>query len=184
MSYKVTLVAQDGTSTEVMVNPADVSVHYKENRLHVCVAWCKYDLVDDPEGHIAVFGAWPERDRLLLANRDGDEVFQGLVSGVGYKCDKVFVEAIGDSAPGPDDMVVTIAEDESDPMAVVVTVDNKGHGPVSVNFGDGTASIDNDGAGTPLPYTYGTPGTWTVTATDKNEPSRFRSKMVTVPAGS
>lgn len=184
MPYKVAIVAEDGSSTEVMVHPAEIEIHSEGNSLHVCVAWCKRTLVDDPAGLLAVTTAWPDRERLALLDRNGNEVFQGPVRKFSYDCDKFYLESHSHEVPNPDEMVLAVERDAADPMGIVATVDNMGRGEVSIDFGDGSAPVDDDGVGGPVPHTYQIEGEYTVTAADKDEPGRYRSQTVSVPYGS
>lgn len=186
MPYTVTIVTQEGEETEVATNLASSSVKQKDDgALYVCVSWHLVDLYrDEPETVEVLKGLWPGEDRLILS-LDESDVFWGNVSKVAYKDYCFYVEATSDAAPGPDDLVLQVDNDEQEPMAVRVIVDNKGHGPVSVDFGDGSDPVDTVADGNEeLLHTYNTEGRWVITATDKNEPSRYRVAVVTVPAGS
>lgn len=80
--------------------------------------------------------------------------------------------------------ILTITEDTSDPnrLSINVTVDNHGEGPVSIGWGDSTAAVENPGDGTTVsPHTYAGAGTYTVRATDVDNPALTASQQVTVP---
>lgn len=85
----------------------------------------------------------------------------------------------------PFGLLLTVAEDVTDSVdhrAVLLTVDNTGRGSVKVNWGDGTALSLNPGDNaTVSKHKYATAGTFTITATDVDEPSRTGSASVTVP---
>lgn len=184
MSYQVTITTQDGQETEVETRLDSVSVGEKDGAVLVCASWCRLDLAQDPAGSEVLGRVWPGQDRLTLST-DAEDVFWGSVVKVEHGRAYVTVEAKGDHDPAPDALSVRTDADEQDPMTVRVTVDNKGHGPVSVHFGDGTPAVDDNGDGVGhTVHTYALEGTYTLTVTDKNEPSRNRSTGVTVPFGS
>lgn len=86
------------------------------------------------------------------------------------------------TAPAPAALTLTV-----DPVTVAeggevtALVDNDGQGPVDLDFGDGTAAVTNPGDGaTESAHTYTTAGTYTVTATDADNPARTDSVEVTV----
>jgi hypothetical protein len=184
MSYQVTITTQDGQETEIVTKADYVFVEDKDGMLHATIKWCRVDLFEEDGATDLLKGLWPGQDRLTLSS-DGASVFTGAVSGVGYCKEYVKVEAHGDGSPDPDALSVRVEEDDTDPMSARIVIDNKGHGPVTVHFGDGTPAVDDDGDGQGfLSHTYATEGQWTLTVTDKNEPSRNRSVFVTVPFSS
>lgn len=181
MSYQVTITTRDGQQTEVTTKAEAVSVEDKDGSLHTCVEWCRLDLFEEEGATDLLKSLWPGQDRLALSY-EGSEVFLGTVSKVGYDKGHIKVAARGDQGQDPDALSVRVEEDDTDPMTARIFIDNKGHGPVSVHFGDGTPAMDDDGDGSGfLAHTYALEGQWTLTVTDKNEPSRNRSVFVTVP---
>jgi len=186
MSYTVTIVDQDGEETEVGVALASSSVKQKEDgSLSVCVSWPLLALYEDePETIEVLKGLWPGEDRLILSSDESD-VFWGNVSKVAYGEGYFTVEASSDTPPGQDDLTLHVVQDQQDPMSVVVTVDNKGHGPATVDFGDDSEPVDTVADGEEeLTHGYQMEGRFIITATDKNEPGRSRIAVVTVPVGS
>jgi hypothetical protein len=92
--------------------------------------------------------------------------------------------AVPEEDPQPEPLVLTVVEDTSDAnrQTVSVTVDNKGEGPVTVDFGDGNPGVANPGDGaTASLNTYAAAGDYTVVATDDDNATRGASQLVTVP---
>lgn len=86
--------------------------------------------------------------------------------------------------PPTTELKLTTVGDPADKQGytITATVDNGGK-PAAVDFGDKTPPVDNPGDGkTPTPHAYTTTGTYTVTATDKADPSRKAESKVTIPA--
>lgn len=186
MSYTVTIVAQDGEETEVATSLASSSVKQKEDgSLQVCVSWHLLDLYqDEPETVEVLKALWPGEDRLILASEQSD-VFWGNVSKVAYGEGYFTVEAVSDAPPGQGDLTLEVVQDNQDPMSVVVVVDNKGHGPASIDFGDDSDPVDTVADGEEeITHGYEMEGRFIITATDKNEPGRTRTVVVSVPVGS
>lgn len=80
--------------------------------------------------------------------------------------------------------VPTVVEDTgvASRMAVTVTVDNKGNGQVSLNFGDGTAAVNNAGDGTAeTDHTFANDGDYTLTVTDVSDPTSVVTRQISVP---
>src|SRR5688572_13609986 len=107
MSYKVTIVAQDGQETEIGVDTASTSVKEKEDgSLHVCVSWHLLALYEnEPETVEVLKGLWPGEDRLILSSDESD-VFWGNVTKVAYDEGDFIVEASSDMPPGEDDLTI------------------------------------------------------------------------------
>jgi hypothetical protein len=79
---------------------------------------------------------------------------------------------------------IVAIEDTADAtgMTTKVTVDNHGNGTVNISWGDASSPSSNTGDGIATSsHLYATGGTYTVTATDANEPSRTSTTDVTVP---
>ncbi|ONK13141.1 hypothetical protein [Streptomyces sp. MP131-18] len=86
----------------------------------------------------------------------------------------------------PEEMEVTAGEDTTDAsrMTASITVDNRGQGPVTLDFGDGTPAGSNSGDGQEAtPHPYAAPGDYTVTARDADDTTRTGTAQVTVPFG-
>lgn len=81
--------------------------------------------------------------------------------------------------------VLTLTEDvaDVDSRTVIATVNNSGKGSVTINWGEtGAATPVNAGNGTAQStYKYTAAGTYTVTATDVDDPTRVTTKQITVP---
>lgn len=87
------------------------------------------------------------------------------------------------TAPG---MVLTATANAGDAtnMTADLLVDNFGQGAVTVDWGDGSATEANPGDGTTVSthdYTTAGAGTYTITATDDDDPTRVGTIEVTVP---
>lgn len=83
-------------------------------------------------------------------------------------------------------LTISVTEDTTVPerTAVNVTVNNAGQGPVTINWGDSTATATNPGDGTTVTkHTYATTGNFTVTATDADDSTRTANQQVTIPFG-
>lgn len=83
---------------------------------------------------------------------------------------------------------ITVTEDTTDTTrrTVKVTVDNHTHGPVTINWGDGSAIATNPGDGTTMSthnYVGTTAVTRTITAADVDIPSSQASQTVRIPFG-
>lgn len=92
--------------------------------------------------------------------------------------------AVPEQEPQPEPLVLSVVEDTSDAnrQTVSATVDNKGQGPVTIDFGDGNPGVSNPGDGTtPSVNTYAAAGDYTVVATDDDNATRGASQAVTVP---
>lgn len=86
-------------------------------------------------------------------------------------------------ANGNGELEVSISADSGDPnlRRASVLADNKGAGEVSISWGDGLADGTNSGDGvTSTEHDYAD-GTWTVTVTDVDEPTRTVAQEVTIP---
>lgn len=69
-------------------------------------------------------------------------------------------------------------------MSISTTVNSHGHGAVTLNWGDATSTGTNVGDGTTATtHKYLNEGTYTVTATDTDDPTWHATKSVTVPFG-
>ncbi len=74
------------------------------------------------------------------------------------------------------------ATSDAKKMSINVTVDNHGNGPVTLNWGDGTATSTNAGDNTAVTlHKYTNDGTFTVTATDSDNSALVGTRQVTVP---
>lgn len=92
--------------------------------------------------------------------------------------------AVPETAPQPDALVVTVAEDTTDltRMTVLVTADNKGEGAVTVQVGAEGVVLPNEGDNIGVTaYSYAEPGTYSITVTDDDNPTRTSTQAVTVP---
>jgi hypothetical protein len=87
----------------------------------------------------------------------------------------------------PFGLLVTASEDIADSVdhrAVLLTVDNTGRGSVKINWGDGTAQSVNPGDNSTVSrHKFAGAGTYNITVSDIDEPSRTGSASVTVPYG-
>ena len=91
------------------------------------------------------------------------------------------VVPFGEGGGGELKLTVAQAADVSDAYTVDATVDNAGK-PASVDFGDDSPAADNPGDGTTATqHTYTKDGTYTVTATDKEDTARKGTQKLTVP---
>lgn len=81
--------------------------------------------------------------------------------------------------------ILTLTEDtdDTDARTVIATVNNYGRGSVTINWGQvGAPTPTNAGNGVDeSTYKYTTGGTYTVTATDTDDPTRVTTDDVTVP---
>lgn len=187
MSYGIKIRLEDGSEVEVHVKPKkfELAQHGDEGLFKLCVAWSKCKLHEDSAAAHAVEAAWPGRESVLLVKRDQEEpVFAGVVSAVGYDDELVFIQAIEDGGgPLPEPLTLSVAYDDADPqgLAVLVTVENDGEGEVTVDFGDGSPTVVHPGDGTAVPHAYDTAGTYTVSATDTDQPERTAAAPISVP---
>lgn len=84
-------------------------------------------------------------------------------------------------APMP--VITATAGTGADSLKVTVKVDNHGNGPVTIDWGDGTATVVNPGDGTTeSTHVYTTPGEKTITATDQDRPDLTAEKKITLVA--
>ena len=186
MSYGVVIRQADGSEVEIPVEPkkTEIAQHGEDAVLVACVAWSKCKLKEHPRAAAAVMYAFPGRETLILSRGDMDEpVFSGVVTAVGYDDECVFLKAAGGEGPQPGPLSLTVEQDTSDPagLTVLVSVDNDGEGEVSIDPGDGTPVVSHPGDGTPVSHAYATAGTYTVTATDVDQPERTAQQSVSVP---
>lgn len=96
----------------------------------------------------------------------------------------VSVPYVGTTPVNP--LTIQVTEDTTVPsrQAINVTANNAAQGPVTINWGDSTATSTNPGDGTTVTgHTYTATGTFTVTVTDSDNSARTRSQQVTIPAG-
>lgn len=190
MSYKVAVRRDGQEDTPIKWEPKELTIeeHYEGG---LCVEATYYEgklAMYDPEGYQAIKYAWPGEDVLVLLKEnaeDGwDEVFAGTVTKVGDGAGELCIAAHEAAGPEPDPLALTVSQDTTDPnrLSVSVVADNHGAGEVSLSFGDGTATVSNPGDGTTLSgHAYAAGGTFTVVATDVDQPERTASQVVTVP---
>lgn len=84
----------------------------------------------------------------------------------------------------PFGLLIFVTEDtaDTDRRSINLRVNNGTHGLVNVNWGDGTLTTTNPGNNTTLSkHKYAMGGTYTVTVTDADQPSRTATRAVTVP---
>jgi hypothetical protein len=88
-------------------------------------------------------------------------------------------------APGPAPTLSAVeVPGDPDRMTVALRVDNHGHGPVTVQWGQTPALPNGANTGdnaTPTTVIYTQPGTWSIVVTDNDEPTRTATIMVAVP---
>lgn len=186
MSYGVKIRLEDGSEVEVTAQPKkfELAQHGETGLLTLCLAWNRRQLKEDPAAAGAVLHAWPGREFVVLVKRDAGETFVGLVRAVGYDGELVFLRAAeGGGGPLPDPLNLTVEQDTIDPqgLSVQVAADNDGEGEVSIDFGDGSPTVVHPGDGSAVPHAYATAGTYSVTATDTDQPERTASVPVTIP---
>jgi hypothetical protein len=80
----------------------------------------------------------------------------------------------------PDQPGVTVAVDATDRQKIAVTVDNHGHGPTVIDWGDGSAPTSGPASGL-IAYTYPVPGQYTISVSDAEEPEKVTRVVVKVP---
>lgn len=183
MISKITLVREDQSEVEINTKPKDLYMDTEDGGLVFSVTWNPVQLADDAEEYLAVRAAWPGKEKLVLADKNNQVVFSGKISGFVQGPDEVGLSARQDSlVPGA--VTVDVVEDPADTtrMSVLITTNNYGKGGLSVDFGDGTPGGYSSGDGTTAtPHMFAAAGTYTVTATDVDEPERTSSFEVTVP---
>jgi hypothetical protein len=183
MISKITLVREDTSEVVIDTKPKELTLDTEDGSLVFEVKWNPVQLADDAEEYLAVRAAWPGKEKLVLSDKNNQVVFSGKVSGFIQGPDEVGLSAYQDSlVPGA--VTVDVVEDTADPnrMSVLITANNYGKGGLSVDFGDGTPGGFNSGNGTATTaHAFTTAGTYTVTATDVDEPERTSSFEVTVP---
>jgi len=83
----------------------------------------------------------------------------------------------------PRPLTLTAQQVGINPLAVQFTVDNQGQGEVKVQTGDPLQpDLTVPGDTQSVPFVYSQPGTYTVKATDADDPSRLATAEVTVTA--
>lgn len=178
---------KDFTIEEDMHEPpgVEVKLEYSQSKLH------RYD----PTGYHALLDVWPHEAQIVLSKRDegdqdGDgqdgewmEVFAGDVTKIGTDDYDLCVAAHQAAAPIPDPLVLDVTQDTGDPdgLTVQVRAQNDGEGEVSIDFGDDTPTQVHPGDGSALSHAYAAGGTYTVSATDTDQPDRTAQQVVTVP---
>lgn len=182
MIHKVVLVREGGAELVLDTKPKSVCVDTYEDRLKVRLVWDSTELAQDAEEYLAVKNSWPGQESLRLEDRDGNTLFTGKLSGASSGSDEVSLSAVEDDQ-GPGDLELMVDEDTADPshMSVLVTVDNHGEGGVALDFGDDSTGTSSGDGSTSVSHLYGAAGTFTVTATDVDQPERTASVEVTVP---
>jgi hypothetical protein len=182
MPYKIHLAAENGEPVEITAKPTSLDIELKEETWSVCATWCRRALSDDPESFLAVTRAWPGREDLSLTGRDNAEVFSGKVTKVGFTDEHITLEAANPQEPSDEVMEMTVEGDAANPMQAVITVDNKGHGPVTITFGDGSPDEQNPGDGvTQTFHVYAVENVYDLTVWDVDDPARNFSNQVAVP---
>jgi hypothetical protein len=183
MAYGIVIVDDDGTETPVYARPKSFTTSTDDHGAAVHIVWCKKQLIDDPEGYMAVTGAWPGEEAVRVSVRvDGEDhqKFYGAVTEVGWTSDDVCITA-KEGAHTPIEMTIVADPDDPASQRAVITVDNHGAGDVAIDFGDDTPNEPNPGDGTTETVHTFDPGIYTVTATDVDSPTRTVSKVITVP---
>lgn len=183
MIHKVTLVREDMSELVLDTKPQEICVDTEDEGLHVEILWKASQLANDAEEYLAVKAVWPGREKLILADKNDEVLFSGKISGFLYNAEEIGLKARQDSmVPGA--VTLDVVEDTADPnrSSVLITANNYGKGGLSIDFGDGTPGGTNSGDGTTTTsHAYTTPGTYTVTVTDVDEPERTATFEVTVP---
>ena len=183
MIKTITLVREDATETTLDTKPKEICLETKDGKLHLKLLWNALDLADDAEEYLAVKAVWPGKQSVRLTSGTDEELFKGKVSGFVQTKEDLGFHATQDSML-PGGLQVDVTEDTADAtrMSVLITVDNFGEGGVSLDFGDGTPGGTNIGDGTTTTgHLFTAPGTYTVTATDVDQPDRTNTFEVTVP---
>lgn len=184
MENKISLLKADGSEVLIDTEPEEFSASYGEyDRLKICVAWNRTALAQDASEYLAVTRAWPGVETLVLKDKNGMQLFSAPVSGVNHDEDLVGIDA-NEIEGTIGDLDITVTEDASDGsrMSVKIVVDNHGQGGVVVDFGDDNTPGTNLGDGVEETlHQYATPGTYTVSVWDVDQPGRTKSSVVTVP---
>lgn len=92
--------------------------------------------------------------------------------------------AVPEEDPQPEPLTLTVTEDTTDTtrMTCSIVCDNKGEGPVTILVGHDGISLTNPGDGTTVTtHQYPAANTYTVTASDDDNATRFATSDVTVP---
>jgi hypothetical protein len=183
MISKITLVREDLSEVDINTKPKEFHLDTEDEGLVFEVSWHPLQLADDAEEYLAIRAAWPGKEKLVLSDRTGQVVFSGKVSGFIQGPEEIGLRARQDSmVPGA--VTLDAVEDTADAtrMSVLITTNNYGKGGLSVDFGDGTPGGYSNGDGTTAtPHAFLTAGTFTITATDVDEPERTATFEVTVP---
>lgn len=183
MISKITLVREDQSEVEINTKPAEVCVDTEDEGLVFEVSWDPVQLANDAEEYLAVKSVWPGKDKVLLADKNGEVIFSGKVSGFVHSSEEIGLKAKQDTmVPGA--VTLDVVEDTADPnrRSVLITANNYGKGGLSVDFGDSTPGGTNNGDGTTTTsHAYTTDGTYTVTVTDVDEPERTATYEVKIP---
>ena len=181
MSHEIRVVTPEGSVlVTAPVEKFKISSEYGETE--VCVAWSRSDLGDDPDGRNALKNAWVGRDSLTLMAEGADvPVFDGKIVCQGWDEDTFHIEAVETAETPADPIEIRAMVDSSAPNhdRVLVTVNNFGEGEVSLDFGDGSETVNNAGDGfTVSAHSYDSTGNFVVVATDTDQPDRTAQYVV------
>ena len=181
MSYEIRVVSS-GESVLVTAPVEKFKINSEYGETEVCITWSRGDLGDDPEGRDALKAAWVGHDTITLTI-EGSEVpvFDGTITSQSWDEDDFNIQASeGEEVPA-DPIEIRALVDTTAPNGdrVLVTVNNFGEGDVSVDFGDGSATVNNNGNGFDVSaHSYDATGNFVIVATDTDQPERTAQHVV------
>lgn len=196
MSYKVGVIRDGHDEVTIKIDNQNFRIEqdYDGDGLVVELEYSKAKLIAlDPEGYHTLLKVWPSVDELALyrhseadeaGSEDWEQVFSGIVSKLDTDDHEITIAAHQAAIIAPNPITVDVIEDTADltRLSVLVSSDNDGLGPVSVEWGDGTPDGHNIGDGAARSaHQYAAAGTYTVTATSDTDPDRNAIQVVTLP---
>lgn len=181
MSYEIRVVSS-GESVLVTAPVEKFKIDSEYGETEVCITWSRGDLGDDPEGRDALKAAWIGRDKITLTAEGAEvPVFEGVLTSQSWCEDEFTVEAAEEAEVPADPIEIRVLVDTTAPNLdrVLVTVDNFGEGAVSLDFGDGSETVNNPGDGFNVSqHSYDSTGNFVIVATDTDQPDRTAQHVV------